>query len=80
MNDSLEGVEENSLNTEEDNICDDEIVQAMDSKEKNILCQGNETSLEYKQRWGRTKLEFVIGIMIHWLVNMLLISPMISIG
>ena len=34
----------------------------------------------YKQRWGKTKLKYFLGIMIHWMVNILLLCPILITG
>ena len=37
-------------------------------------------SFYFKQRWGRTKLELFVGSIFHWLINLLLLCPIICIG
>ena len=36
--------------------------------------------LQYKQRWERTKIELVLGIFFHWLINILLLCPILVTG
>ena len=37
-------------------------------------------SFYFKQRWERTKLELFVGSIFHWLINLLLLCPIICIG
>ena len=37
-------------------------------------------SFYYKQRWGRAKLELFVGSLLHWIINLLLLCPIICIG
>ena len=38
------------------------------------------SSLQYKQKWRRVKIELTVGTLLHWVINLLLLFPILIIG
>ena len=87
--------EKNFLKKKKENFPEDEEENFPKEKDENYSNEENDTlsnrnekwleiedrkSIHYKQRWVKSKIEYVFGIIIHWLVNILLLCPILITG